>query len=726
MGNFSVVLRKAKSSTYNFQDIKEVEGQDVSWIRAMTLKEVSKKLDNPSVKACVLEDVTEDEHDIARDIVLKSGENVKVIFVGGKLTIGGAVNAANTEEVRSLLGRLVKGEDISQTEGNKIEDDFSFEAKVEDYAGLETVEDLGVDLDKYQKMLADRNKYKSLYENYKAELQNLKDKMDNLMVDDKVAEFMSSGIDVGDLQRELQQSKSEVERLKKQVTDLGAEKSEHRTTRQQLEATEAELAREQTRRLIDIESLDILRKNICYLGIYGTELMETIAGFKEKLSVKGELVKDAKANSENLQKELEKSLNQIKDIQAENDRLLREIEEIKEANEAISLDVVTISKDRDGVRGELADARNTINKLNQEKEKLLDDMEQQKREISEYQSYDIDRMKDNLLQGDELAKEFNRELEKAKRQHDADSVIIEDLKQKLALYSENANRATNKYLARERYINGDTTGAVDVECQGRAQLIAVFGSGGKGITSVATAIAERLSTDGANTVVVDMDFRSPKMEACYNVKPFIDNIPGCNEKFGPKEFLRKTSVGALVKLGAAVWTEDEVTNALAFEINAKRKGREGRLTYHPGSYYNLAPTEIAGAEWSAMLSKLAIEYDFIVLDMGTLEGFGPICNLQLGVNRIANKSFMVTSGLEADIRNAFLKIENAKFVTNKMCWVINMDRDGKLSKQQERMLRDIPNVTSIPFVNSMFGSGFPLAENNNTKLAIKELVSFFS
>ena len=713
--NLTCVWKKSLSKEYNVLDIKSIGDYDIEWIRTMTCKEAAKKIEgNSNIKVAVIEDAKEKDETLVRDI-MQTG--TKVILLCGDLVITGAQIVRTADEVRALLVNVVNGEldDNNQSESVTEQDEARAEQTQRVNSG-EFVVLNGVDEVKYEQAITERNRYRNLYETTKEELNNVREVIDKLMIDEEVVEFIGSGSNARELQNDLNSSRAEVEMLKKKLEALGSAKSEQRSAEMQLEKVQEELTKSKVIHDTDTEALDVLRQTLVQVSYYGRELIDEIS--KSHLDNKNanENITALDKKCKDLTNKLEEANKTIDDLNGQVTKLANDIEIQKENNESLSLDILQLEKEKANLNGELTAVRDKLNSEISKEEDNLDIIEEKERELAEFRSYKIDEMQNEIAQGKEMINECNKAIAELQVTKDALKEENAQLKQQVTAYSEMAERANNKMIAHDRIRSGDAGAIIPIKYMGKAILLAVYGSGGYGTTAVATAIAEKLVSTGYNVALIDFDFRSPKMDAIYEINPFKEELA----QLIVSE-TKRTSVGALIKLGGKKWADNY--HLMGTLINPNKGRGEGDLVYHAGNYESITATDIASADYETMLRKLGIEFDYIVLDMGRLEGSGSIANLQAGVSEAAQQNYLVTSSNHADIRSANLRALSARFRMANTCWVTNMNI-GKLAPLAAQIVACAESTREIPFISSNYGTNFSLAENRKTASIIDMMCAY--
>lgn len=721
------IIKKSVAKDYGLLEITHIGENEVAWERAMTVKEAIKKVERlQDVYAVVIEDAREKEEETIKELTNYKGLNV--ILLGGDVVCDGAVRTFNRESVEKLLevGTSDNSAGESSTEESSETTEIE-ESAVENreepliggdnrtFGDEQNIEFNGIDPAKYEQVVRDRNNWRAVAENAKHELSILQDKMQEIIVDESVIEFMSSGVDGRELQRKVELLENEKKRLEETIKNLGGEKSLRRDVEDKLGKAENSITGLELSLMDERDASNVLREVMLRLTYYGRELIEQLAEARSNLAAIKIEKEDAIQVSDSYKKKFEGAVAKINSLEKQIADLIENITDVKESNEELSQDIIILEGDNKNLKIQLDETRGKLEKAIEEKEKGLDVVEEKEKELASYRAYKIDEMKNTIAQNESMAKEYETLLNEASIKEDALRTEVLQLKQKVMAYKEMADAANNRLKSRERVYNGDTFDAINVNYIGRAILVTVIGSGGYGTTAIAAAIAESLCASGNNVAIVDLDMRSPKLDAYYEKDPF--KLAELDGKMQADD--RKTSLGAMIKLGAEFWVENHET--LGTVINPKRGRGEGKLMYHSGSYASLSATEMSGANYTAMLKELGGEYDYIIVDAGRFESSGSIASVQVGLCRASSEAFLVTNSSYVDVRSMRSRTINAKLKLSNICWVLNMT-DEKVERDTLSIADDAEFVVQVPMVRNCYGRFFSLYENKKSHGAVEQLV----
>lgn len=721
------IIKKSAARDYGVFSITEIDGTAVHWDRAMTVKEAVKKKDNYNkVDAFIFEDPKDKDGELISEL-LSTGYNV--ILLNGELVDRRAALASSLNDVETLLRKVANSESLVWTGSNSAQEeqkseevasdsglnDFDAGFSTSESTGVQSLQSAGVEYEKYEEAIQERNRWKSIAENAQFELREIQRKIDEITADEDVIEYISSGEEGKANKLELERAKNEIERLTKVVTSLQSERSGRRDVEAKLDDAENEIARLKIALVDAKENTEIMRSTLMKSSYYGCDLMNQVGTLKDNIM---HLTKLKQAVDDALlarKKDLETAEGKISELENENKRVMAEIEDTRESNEELSRDIINLEEDKKKLKLDLDEARDKINDLSDREQNALDEVEKRERELAEIRGMDVDKMQNTIEQDTYTINEYEKALNDVNTENDALKQTIMSLEEKVRNYKDMADSAKNKYIASERRYNGDNGVVNKIDYTGRGILLAVVGSGGYGTTSVATSMAEMLANNNFNVALVDMDFRSPKMESVYGIVPFNDCL---NQVI--KEPDRRTSLGAFIRLGAVKWTN--FMPQLGVTLHEGNKSG-GKLVYYPGSYATLSATEIGGSDYGAMLKRLGIEYEYIVIDLGRLEGFGSVANVQNGICNAAAQIFAVTNSTLTDVRSFSMRGAAGKFKFSNTCWVLNM-AEKHFGRDIEAIVSDAESHVEVPIQRDLYGTNFSLNENKKTRRAVEEMIAY--
>ena len=559
--------------------------------------------------------------------------------------------------------------------------------------------------------------YRGIAETSLIQLKELRDSVDAILVSEEQYEILRTGNDGIELKKQLDELKKENIKLSTELRkernssqNLSSIKNERNELSGRIDKLEAQLQYSQ----IDAETL---RNIIVQLGFSGYGLLEKIDMLKDNLRATQVNAGDDKSLLARMRENIDRQEKENSKLKEQNIQLADKVADVKERNDELGVDLSHALDDIINLKGQLSEARDKLNEAIADKEKKLDEIENYNKQIAKFNAVDIEALISENNESAEIQRQMSEALSKVNIENDALNRQIIELKHNVERYKNASERMRARMTASERMEEGEVGKAIDIEYSSKGIIIAVYGSGGYGTTSVATALAEMFVEKGRSVALVDMDFRAPKMDAQYNLNPFYDSL---------RDVIRdsslRTSIGALLKLGGSKWESmKDVLEEVV--INSKKSGR---LVYHSGLYANVKAVDISGADWGNMLSRIGMENDYIVIDMGRIESSGAIANVQAGVFKVAHQSIAVTSSNMPDMRSCLQRIENSKLNMRRIVFVANVNCSGKLPKRIEDALKGAESYVSIPFISKKYGTVDSLADYKDSRAVLQTLLSLIS
>lgn len=702
-GKLVCLLKKCSNREFGTLSIEKIGEQQVTWERAITLKEISKKLDrDSSIDIVVIEKAEEKDSAIVNEIANKCGI---LVLLDSNVLEQRAIRVASMQLACEDIVERISNKEVttkSVVESNKEENIHRYSASL----------DSGVEYEQYERLMQERDNWKHVANNAKEELARVKETLDKIIMEPDVAEYLATGEDVAKIRAHIDELEAEVKRLRKSEEMLSEEKHGRKVAEEKLINIENKLTDMRMKAEYEIEAQEILREVINQISLYGREIMEQLSISRGETSLQKSNVDLAQSNVDELRKavlDLENKLKAAQEIADGNSDL---ITELRESNEELSIDIKHLESDKLELKRQLGEARDKINAHSKEEESTLDKLSETEMSLAELRAYKIEEMRDTIEQDKQMQAKYVEEIGHLNVEKDALRQENIELKSKVETYKNMAEKARNREIAAERMSNGDTFTPMEIEYVGKAMLLSFVGSGGYGTTSVACAIASALA-ETASVALVDLDLRSPKMESVLGVDPFITFT--LDDSINEEE--RKTAVGALIKLGGSAWEDmyDELSK------NIYNNGRGGRLDYYSGSYATISTTEVSGADYSMLLRKLAAVYDVIVLDLGRLETSGSITNMQAGICNASNKTFIVTNDTFADCRTMSIRLKASKMFMRRSAWVANMCT-GRVPKDAEMLMQQAKERYIIGFEKGLYGKLANLYAERSTRRYIDDIV----
>ena len=332
--------------------------------------------------------------------------------------------------------------------------------------------------------------------------------------------------------------------------------------------------------------------------------------------------------------------------------------------------------------------------------------DQYEEELNKYKAMNIDQMREDIKVGDISNSQLVQELGRTKQELQSvqyqlgkrDEIIktLEEDKTRLELTNKGLARGVSTY---EKLI-------IDINYTGKASIIPVFGRGGCGTTTTVMSIADRLP---GNVLVLDFDTARPSIDGWVGMNPMIKTLP---DLVG----LDQSAFGALIKKGVQYVLDNRDV------IMRKYREKKGQtLTYFSGYYGRVDMTEVASVNFSEFFNYFGSEYNYIVVDCGTLGGSE--CNNALirSLNKIAWKNVMVCLHDKFDTRLMRIKSAEHGIMYAKTIWLLNFAKNTRIDDSMAQSLRGM-NYTIFSRDMELFGARKTYYEfGNPNRDRVKEL-----
>lgn len=256
--------------------------------------------------------------------------------------------------------------------------------------------------------------------------------------------------------------------------------------------------------------------------------------------------------------------------------------------------------------------------------------------------------------------------------------------QSLLAENQNLKRSLSAYIGNGYGTNGSMLQLTNPG--GKAKIVAVFGSGSCGVSSMAFSIAQKLAAQNS-VLIMDLDISTPKLDSYfkYNIDfrvPGVPNITTALELFLTQGIDR-------------VWA-----NATVLIPQVTPNNKNGKLWWFPGLYRKLDDTAIVTADWNALFRKISNSFDYIIIDCGKLNGNSPCDQLIQNISRIAYRSIVVCGTNFSDVRGT-LKVMG-KIRRDNLVWVLNQSLLTNISNPVKNLLIN-DKIEIIPFSQNSFG-----------------------
>lgn len=514
------------------------------------------------------------------------------------------------------------------------------------------------------------------------QLDIIKDERDSLL--DKVKELESIRIELEDklsqlnteisnignskitLELNIDTLKSDIDKLEDDKADLEREKSELEVTVNRLEMTNKDLE-------IAIESYKSSSK--VYEG--ESNLL------KEKISELEKIVDSLKTDLLNNTKTYE-------------DKIIALNNKVIELNtKCLSVDSLIAQARTEGA--------NELNTIKVEKIQLESNLEVVKAQLTskEYQYNTLVQAcgmdeggATNLLASSKTLESINQSL---RDQINSLNEQVDSLNRDKLLLAQNLTNLDNDNKQLKNTLNiitsGVTSGAgvniPEINYNGKALILPVFGSGSFGVTTTAVSLANALSKL-TKVLYIDFDIVSPKSDSWFK----------SNSKDGLSVLIDK---GYKYFEGYA----DEII------VNIGKSGR-GSLDYLKGVTDKVDKTKVLSVDYSSFFKACAEKYNYIVIDLGKI-GYSELNDkLIKRITDIASTSILVVNKDNLDIIGVDSKLRESGITRGKLRWLLNMGMDTKLPRE----IKDVIGVskhTIMVFNSGMFNSKQDFTKVRNNK-----------
>ena len=344
----------------------------------------------------------------------------------------------------------------------------------------------------------------------------------------------------------------------------------------------------------------------------------------------------------------------------------------KEKEEALNAKLKA-ELDKNNMVDTVNDLRSQLKTVKSELEVQTGLKEQAETKLKKFESLNIEKMQEDIKVGDASASQLMQQLGRSKQELQAvtfqlnqrDEVIrrLEDEKNKLEI--------TNKGLSRTATTAERMT--IDIDYRGKAAIIAVFGRGGCGTTTAAMSIATRLP---GNVLLLDFNCDRPGIDGWVGMNPMIKTLPDLAG-------MDQSAFGALVKKGTdyVIQYRDQILRKFK-----ERKGGQG-VYYFSGIYSSIDLSEFASIDFNQFLNFFGNEFNYIVVDLGTLGGSECQNSLIRSFNKISWRNVMVCFHDKYDLRVMRLKSAEHQIMYTKTIWLLNMAKNTKLDNSMQAALR---------------------------------------
>lgn len=426
--------------------------------------------------------------------------------------------------------------------------------------------------------------------------------------------------------------------------------------------------------------------------------------------------KEAEAKTKRLQQDVADLQMTRNELNTQINALTNANVELRAQNDELKIDLGTAIETGNQLHAKIDELDTVIAKLTDDKRQLGMELNKSQAEIAKLSTYDVELLRKQATDGSNVQEILEARLRQAKEDARNLDAKNKGLIKELATARNRIDKLTDEKRILERLLDGETYGQQGIVWtrQVQARLIAFIGHGGQGCTSLVSGIAKRLFSLGKNVVIIDCDFRAPKMHAVFDVNPIIEytQFP----TLGQAEM--KTSLGKILALKDQVYQNFEKELIINVAVNKKGK-TENRIDLLSGLISMRNSSEISGMDLNSVCVELSAKYDYILVDLGRSEGSGGIARQQAAFMQNANRRFIVTNNNLECVKSVLTRLVQARIDVNTCEIVFNL--------VQERDDRNLQTITArvkrtyfIPFNKHMAGKVTALPD---TEIAIKQIVA---
>lgn len=697
-----------KRSNLNKIPYPQIDGYTIK--RALTVKEAINKQTREHYDCIIIEAATDSDLDAINNMITAgiSLNNTTLLVL---LTDPEAI--LNTSTVQSLRDKVGNARQVAvvdkYVQGETYDKIFSevsilFEAmnapaqeetkeKEEESQDLTLAQDVklrGLETDN-QELLDLRYKLSSVTE----ELRIAKEFIDKMTNNPRVTELTIGGTEATRLYSENDSLHEEINRLKKVEAELGE--------------YEAKIKTLQTSTIAEQQISLMWRTLMTKVYQYGQIMKRE----NEKYS---QTAKNATEKADNLQQD-------IVDLRQTRDELNTQINtltlanvELRDQNDELRIDLGTAIETGTQLHAKIDELDNVISKLTNEKRELGMELNKAQAEIAKLSTYDVELLKKQATDGSNVQDILEARLRQSKEEAKNLDIKNKGLVKELATARNRIEKLLDEKRVLERLLDGETYGQQGIIWTRSVQtrLLTFIGHGGQGCSSLVAGIAKRLFDIGKNVVILDCDFRAPKMHAIFDVNPIIEytQFP----TLGQAEL--KTSLGKILALKEQVYQNFE--KELIINIAWNKKGKtNNRLDMLSGLVALRNSSEISGMDFNSVCVELSAKYDYILVDLGRSEGSGGIARQQAAFMQNANRKFIVTNNNLECVKSVLTRLVQARIDIDSCELVFNLiqERDDK---NLQSITARVKRTYFVPFNKHMAGKVTQLPV---TEVAVKQIVA---
>lgn len=390
--------------------------------------------------------------------------------------------------------------------------------------------------------------------------------------------------------------------------------------------------------------------------------------------------------------------------------------ELRAQNDELKIDLGTAIETGNQLHAKIDELDTVVAKLTDDKRQLGMELNKSQAEIAKLSTYDVDLLKKQATDGSNVQEILEARLRQAKEDARALDIKNKALIKELATARNKIETLLDEKRVLERLLDGEIYGQQGIVWTRSVQtrLLTFIGHGGQGCSSLVSGIAKRLFSLGKNVVILDCDFRAPKMHAIFDVNPVIEytQFP----TLGQTEM--KTSMGKILALKEQVYQNFEKEVIINIALNKKGKA-ENRLDLLSGLISMRNSSEISGMDLNGICVELSAKYDYILVDLGRSEGSGGIARQQAAFMQNANRRFIVTNNNLECVKSVLTRLVQARVEIDSCEMVFNLvhERDDRNLKS---IIARVKRTYFIPFNKNMAGKVAPLPD---TEIAVKQIVA---
>ena len=390
--------------------------------------------------------------------------------------------------------------------------------------------------------------------------------------------------------------------------------------------------------------------------------------------------------------------------------------DLRDKNDELKIDLGTAIETGTQLHAKIDELDNVIAKLTEDKRRLGMDLNKAQAEIAKLSTYDVELLKKQATDGSNVQEILEGRLRQAKEEAKNIDSKNKELIKELASARGRIEKLLDEKRVLERLLDGETYGQQGIVWTRTVQtrLLTFIGHGGQGCSSLLAGVARRLFSIGKSVIVIDCDFRAPKMHAIFDVNPIIEytQFP----TLGQAEM--KTSLGKVLALKEQVYQNLEKELIINVAVNKKGK-TTNRLDLISGLVSMRNSSEISGMDLNTLCVELAAKYDYILVDLGRSEGSGGIARQQAVFMQNANRRFIVTNNNLECVKSVLTRLVQARIDIDSCELAFNLVQE-KEDKNLQSIVARVRRTYFIPFNKHMAGK---ISSLPDTEVAVKQIVA---